>query len=1016
TTSTNFSGTKEGASQDVKKDVSSLRYIALLNWFHEEHLETSTSNAQDACKADALKALCREFEALMHKKFQMSAMGELNFFLGLSANTPMDKENPWGKDRTSKDVDLYLYRSMIGSLMYLTESRPDIMFPICACARHQVTPKEYHMHAVKRIFRYLNSHPKLGIWYPKDSPFDLVAYSDSDYGGATQDRKSTTGGCQFLGRRLILWQCKKQTIVATSTTDVQYVAAATGLSCGIRVILANLSLLPLRTLGLHSDWVLVLQCEPSQSGTSLSICGFTVSCGIRVILANLSLLPLRTLGLHSDWVLVLQCGVTEFPILEIVQKIVRKEISVLSYLLTKPFDAGRFQYLVSQRNITGPLAIVSDSLASDYDSPDESLVCRTHLLLLKKLDGAEPGSGLKTVKLILKSKSTFKAEFLKDITLNEPSLAPTRGNKSSSASKTNSAPTGKLKNVKVEDDPPFAMVMKELNKLKLQINKKKSSYSRNKNTQQSCFVKSAKEPITELMINLNLCHPYIQIRIILVKVNLPQDPDLQDPQYLFLPAYIMDIIIIILMIVYTIPLVKYVEAMIITLMIIIGLFLKEDESILEILNMKRETPHAKKAESLNALRSKTLTKRFDTQVSLISVNEIKKILRNPTLLLLRELSELSTNMDIKNTSGGIYGKAGLNTIGNAIGAHCLHYSSKYVAPPSIDVVRKWFPMIGYGKEVSIKGTLRKSLLPPRWRLIMAQIIQCLGGKTGGFDQITNKDVIMLYSLANGIHIDYANIFWEDIILKLKKKQREKPGAKIGPKKPATSLKQPSMSSKEETKAIDSNPSRPLVSTHVDTKMHKEDQQATGGPTSLGVTSEERANPQLSSGMSALNLNNPIFSASFIIHSESASRHNVLVDFTTEADPGLSAPNDSIPPQQGMDEGTKNTSCDHISVGTDPYVLADQTKSVSKGLETVLTQTTTEKGASSTTTHGDKEEASTAIYGDKEEASSTIKLEDPAKLVSQIQPSFQDLDSPKDDHVIIADESDEDKPNAKTEDT
>nr|GEW06554.1 putative ribonuclease H-like domain-containing protein [Tanacetum cinerariifolium] len=151
--------------------------------------------------------LCREFEALMHEKFQMSAMGELNFFLGLqvlqkkdviflsqdkyvgdilkkfgyldvrSANTPMDKENPWEKDGTGKDVDLHLYRSMIGSLMYLTASRPDIM--------NQVTPKECHLHAVKRIFRYLKGHPKLGIWYPKDSPFDLVAYSDSAYGGAT---------------------------------------------------------------------------------------------------------------------------------------------------------------------------------------------------------------------------------------------------------------------------------------------------------------------------------------------------------------------------------------------------------------------------------------------------------------------------------------------------------------------------------------------------------------------------------------------------------------------------------------------------------------------------------------------------------------------------------------------------------------------------------------------------------------------------------------------------------------
>ncbi|GJQ91512.1 putative ribonuclease H-like domain-containing protein [Tanacetum coccineum] len=204
--------------------------------------------------------LCREFEALMHDKFKMSAMGELSFFLGLqvlqkkdgiflsqdkyvgdilkkfgfsdlrSANTPMDRENPWGKDGTGKDVDLHLYRSMIGSLMYLTASRPDIMFVVCTCARHQVTPKECHLHAVKRIFRYLKGHPKLGLWYPKESPFDLVAYSDSDYGGASQDRKSTTGGCQFLGRRLISWQCKKQTIVATSTTEAEYVAAASG--CG----------------------------------------------------------------------------------------------------------------------------------------------------------------------------------------------------------------------------------------------------------------------------------------------------------------------------------------------------------------------------------------------------------------------------------------------------------------------------------------------------------------------------------------------------------------------------------------------------------------------------------------------------------------------------------------------------------------------------------------------------------------------------------------------------------------
>nr|GEW36876.1 hypothetical protein [Tanacetum cinerariifolium] len=132
--------------------------------------------------------LCREFKALMHDKFQMSAMGELNFFLGLQ-----------GKDGTGKDVELHLYRCMIRSLMHLTASRRDIMFAVCAYARHQVIPKECHLYVVKRIFRYLKGYPKLGLWYPKESPFDLVAYADSDYGGANQDRKSTTRGHRFHG-------------------------------------------------------------------------------------------------------------------------------------------------------------------------------------------------------------------------------------------------------------------------------------------------------------------------------------------------------------------------------------------------------------------------------------------------------------------------------------------------------------------------------------------------------------------------------------------------------------------------------------------------------------------------------------------------------------------------------------------------------------------------------------------------------------------------------------------------
>ncbi|GKB62816.1 putative ribonuclease H-like domain-containing protein [Tanacetum coccineum] len=136
------------------------------------------------------KSLCTHFEKMMHKKFQMSSI----------ASKPMETHKPLLKDADGKDVDEHLYRSMIGSLMYLTSSRHDII--------------------------YLKGQPKLGLWYFKDSPFDLVAYTDSDYAGASLDKKSTIGGCQFLGYRLISWQCKKQTVVANSTTKAEYIAAS----------------------------------------------------------------------------------------------------------------------------------------------------------------------------------------------------------------------------------------------------------------------------------------------------------------------------------------------------------------------------------------------------------------------------------------------------------------------------------------------------------------------------------------------------------------------------------------------------------------------------------------------------------------------------------------------------------------------------------------------------------------------------------------------------------------------
>ncbi|GJU66070.1 putative ribonuclease H-like domain-containing protein [Tanacetum coccineum] len=228
------------------------------------------------------KAWCDEFEALMKGEFEMSAMGELTFFLGLqvqqrpngifisqnkyvkeilqkfdlenvrTATTPYEASKPKSKNEPDSPVNVHLYRSMIGSLMYLTASRPDIMFAVSACSRNQVTPTTSNLEAVKKIFKYLKGQSKLGLWYPRESPFELEAYSDSDYAGANKDRKSTTGGCQFLGRRLISWQCKKQTIVATSSTEAEYVAAAN--CCGQAIFIRDANEKKLiQVLKIHTD-------------------------------------------------------------------------------------------------------------------------------------------------------------------------------------------------------------------------------------------------------------------------------------------------------------------------------------------------------------------------------------------------------------------------------------------------------------------------------------------------------------------------------------------------------------------------------------------------------------------------------------------------------------------------------------------------------------------------------------------------------------------------------------------
>ncbi|GKE66707.1 hypothetical protein Tco_1520868, partial [Tanacetum coccineum] len=162
----------------------------------------------------------------------------------------------------------------------------------------------------------------------------------------------------------------------------------------------------------------------------------------------------------------------------------RPSLSETEGFLLPNHDTGKILPAESQRNTTDPLVDVTDSLATIYDSLDESSVSSNPLPPLKKLDGVEPIFGPKTIKSILRSKSTFKAEALKGVIINEPSSTPAKDNKSSLASKVHSAPASKLKSVKIEDDPPLAIVMKELNNLKLQVNKNQSSYSKSNQSQQ----------------------------------------------------------------------------------------------------------------------------------------------------------------------------------------------------------------------------------------------------------------------------------------------------------------------------------------------------------------------------------------------------------------------------------------------------------------------------------------------------------------------------------------------------
>ncbi|GJR34599.1 putative ribonuclease H-like domain-containing protein [Tanacetum coccineum] len=302
------------------------------------------------------KKLCIAFEKLMHEKFQMSSMGELTFFLGLqveqkedgifisqdkyvgeilkkfrftevkNASTPMETQKPLLKDEDGKEVDVHMYRSMIGSLMYLISSSSDIMFALCVCARYQVNSKVSHLHAVKKIFRYLKGQPKLGLWYPKDSPFDLVTYTDSDYVGASLDKKSTIEGCQFLRSRLILLQCKKLTVVANSTTKAEYVAAS---SCCGQVLWIQNQLLDYGYNFMH---------------TKIFIDNNSTIC----IIKN-PVFHSKTKHIEIRHHFIRDCN--EKKLIQMVKIHTDKNVADL---LTKAFDVSRFQYLIASIGMLNP--------------------------------------------------------------------------------------------------------------------------------------------------------------------------------------------------------------------------------------------------------------------------------------------------------------------------------------------------------------------------------------------------------------------------------------------------------------------------------------------------------------------------------------------------------------------------------------------------------------------------------------------------------------------------------------
>jgi hypothetical protein len=202
-----------------------------------------------------LDSQAHEFAEEMKQEFEMSMIGELTYFLGMQvkqtgegifisqakyakdlvkrlgldgkshARTPLSTNVKISADPTSKQVDPTLYRSMIGSFLYLTASPPDIAFSVGVCTRFQANPKESHITAVKRIIKYVNATVNYGIYFSRETNLVLAGYSDADWAGNADDRKSTSGGCFYVGTNLVAWMSRKQASISLSTAEAEYIAA-----------------------------------------------------------------------------------------------------------------------------------------------------------------------------------------------------------------------------------------------------------------------------------------------------------------------------------------------------------------------------------------------------------------------------------------------------------------------------------------------------------------------------------------------------------------------------------------------------------------------------------------------------------------------------------------------------------------------------------------------------------------------------------------------------------------------